>query len=85
MKLKLYEIIDQRAIRLATYYQWTLEELFAQALDKLKTPSSSDDLMLGLFSEEPELIDEMVESAMQTREKQSWIKRYSTQTYFRRF
>jgi len=72
LELQLDENTFQRAIRLATDYQWTLEELFAQALDKLKAPSSSDDSILGLFSEEPELIDEMVESAMQTREKQSW-------------
>lgn len=72
LELQLDESTFQRAIRLATDYQCTLEELFAQALDKLKAPSSSDDAMLGLFSDEPELIDEIVESAMQTREKQEW-------------
>ena len=72
IELQLDENTFQQAVRLATYYQWTLEELFTQALDKLKTPSLSDDPMFGLFSEEPELIDEIVESAMQTRETQSW-------------
>lgn len=72
LELQLDENTFQRALRLATYYQLTLEELFAQALDKIKTPSSTDDPMLGLFSEEAELIDEIVESAMQTREQQSW-------------
>ena len=72
LELKLDESTFQQATRLATHYQWTLEELFVQALNKLKTPSSNDDPILGLFSEEPELIDEIVESAMQTREKQSW-------------
>lgn len=72
LELQLDENTFQQAVRLAAYYQWTLEELFTQALDKLKAPSLSDDPMLGLFSEEPELIDEIVESAMQTRETQSW-------------
>lgn len=72
LELQLDENTFQQAIRLSAYYQWTLEELFAQALDKIKTPPSNDDPLLGLFSEEPELIDEMVESVMQTREKQWW-------------
>ena len=32
-------------------------------------PTSSIDTMLGMFADEPELLDEVVESAMQARER----------------
>jgi hypothetical protein len=68
VELHLDEETYQRAHDLATFRHLTLEELFAVALERLEMLTESQALLIGMFSEEPELLDLVVEDAMQSRE-----------------
>ena len=46
----------------------TLGELITEAITQLATVQSGDDVFLGMFAQEPELIDQIVESALEARE-----------------
>jgi hypothetical protein len=68
-ELQLDEETLARARRLAASRQVTVEELIKEALAQLETPASTEDPILGMFADVPELIDEIVEEAMQARER----------------
>jgi hypothetical protein len=58
-----------RARKLAEARRCSLDELLKAFIQQETKPTSSVDTMLGMFADEPELLDEVVESAMQARER----------------
>lgn len=56
------------ARRLVEFRRCTLEELITEAIEQLATVQAGDDAFLGMFAREPELIDQVVESALKARE-----------------
>ncbi len=68
VELHLDEMVLQRARRLAESHGYTLEEVFTLALEQLEAAAVNDPL-LGLFSDEPELMDRVLEDAMLARER----------------
>lgn len=64
--------LDSRTLELARQLvasrRCTLEELITEAIEQLATVQAGDDAFLGMFVHEPELIDQIVESAMEARE-----------------
>jgi hypothetical protein len=57
------------AQRLAESCHRTLEALIAALIERLDATEATGDPLLGMFAREPELIDQIAESAMQAREK----------------
>lgn len=45
----------------------TLDELITEAIEQLATVRAGEDAFLGMFAHEPELIDQVTESAMEAR------------------
>ena len=72
IELKLDEQTLERARQLAAARHVTLEELLKEALVRLNPPTAREDSVLGMFADEPELLDEIVEEAMQARERDSF-------------
>ncbi len=68
IELELNDAVLERARRLAETRHSTLDNLINDVLDQTTAQAESDPL-LGLFAEEPELVDQLLESAMQAREK----------------
>jgi hypothetical protein len=58
-----------RARRLAESRHSTLEALIAALIARLDETEAAGDPLLGLFTAEPELLGQVVESAMQAREE----------------
>jgi Ribbon-helix-helix protein, copG family len=58
-----------RARRLAAARRVTVGEIIKEALEQLETAAAPDDPILGMFADVPELMDEIVEEAMQSRER----------------
>lgn len=58
----------ERARQLATSRSSTIEALIAEMIEQLGAARSETDPFLGMFAQESELIDEMMESAMKARE-----------------
>ena len=48
-----------------------LKHILDSALENIESFESKKSTIMGMFSDEPELIDQIVESAMVTREKHS--------------
>ena len=69
IELQLDEQTVERARRLAASQRFTLEELITSLLQQAEAVDTDGDFLLGMFAHEPELIDQVVESAMQTREE----------------
>jgi hypothetical protein len=69
LQLHLDEETLARARRLASSRQVSVEELLAEALARMETSTEEDDPILGMFADVPELLDEIVEEAMQAREQ----------------
>jgi len=66
--------LDQQTIALARqvalFRQTTLEMLLQQVVEKLAMIKIVDDPLWGLFADEADFIDQMIESLMQTRQHQ---------------
>lgn len=60
-----------RARRLADARQMSMDELVKHALARLESPTGDTDPVLGMFSDIPDLVDEIVEEAMLAREQHS--------------
>ncbi|MBI4516210.1 MAG: hypothetical protein HY699_10400 [Deltaproteobacteria bacterium] len=58
-----------RARKLAEVRRCSLDELVKEFIRQETKPAGSIDTMLGMFADEPALLDEVVESAMQARER----------------
>lgn len=69
IELHLDEETLERARRLAASRRVTVEDLLREALARLGTPPTTEDPILGLFADVPDLMDEIVEEAMQARER----------------
>lgn len=57
----------KRARRQAAMRLWSLEELFSAMLTRFE--GAPKDSLLGLFADEPELMDQVLESIMKDRER----------------
>ncbi|MCS6861565.1 MAG: hypothetical protein NZT92_14750 [Abditibacteriales bacterium] len=61
----------ERARRLAASRHVTLEELIKEVVEQLGGVEAEHDPFWGMFAHEPELVDQVVASAMQAREEHS--------------
>lgn len=59
--------LDQ-ARQLAAAHQWPLDELVAQAIQKYAEMEAQNYPLLGLFVDEPTVVDEMMESVNRDRD-----------------
>ncbi|MGH7945502.1 MAG: hypothetical protein ACREF9_10885 [Opitutaceae bacterium] len=59
----------ERARRLARARDCTVEQLLREMIENLAPTAIEEDVFLGMFAEEPEVIDQMLEMAMQAREQ----------------
>ena len=58
----------ERAQRLARARGYTLEELLKQIIEQLDTGAATPDPVLGVFADDPALIDRVTDDAMCSRE-----------------
>jgi hypothetical protein len=68
IELQLDEQTLEQARKLAAARRVSVEELLKEALGRLGVPPA-DDPITGMFADEPELLDQIVEEAMQARER----------------
>jgi hypothetical protein len=68
IELQLDEQTLEQARRLARLRHATLETLIKEIIELLAVAEAAGDPVLGMFSQEPELIDRVIESAMMARE-----------------
>lgn len=61
---------SERARRLAQARGTTIAALVQSLIAQLDRDESMPDLLLGLFADEPALLDQVVDQTMQTRESQ---------------
>jgi hypothetical protein len=69
IELQLDEQTLAHARRLAAARHVSVEELLKEALSHLGVPPTVEDPITGMFADEPELLDQIVEEAMQARER----------------
>lgn len=69
IELELDEQTLERARPLAEVRHCTVEQLLKELIEQLEVAPSTVDVFLGLFAQEPELLDQVVESVMQAREQ----------------
>jgi hypothetical protein len=69
VELQLDEQTLEHARELAAARHVSVEELLKEALSRLSAPLAEDDPITGMFADEPELLDRIVEEAMQARER----------------
>jgi len=69
IELQIDEQTLERAQRLAESRRCTLEELIKEIIEQLGVAEAANDPFLGMFAHEPELIDQIIESAMKAREE----------------
>ena len=70
IEIQLDEQVLIQARKLAEKHQYNLEEFLVRIIEQLGAPTP-DDPLIGLFSDEPELLDQVVNSAMLSRESAS--------------
>ena len=71
VQLELDDEILARAERLALERGMTIEQLFAKLVEQASRPvDSAPDQVLGLFRDEPDLMDQVTEDALRAREEQ---------------
>ena len=68
IELQLDEQTLERARQFAESRRCTLEELISEIIGQLGTAGAESDPFLGMFAGEPELMDQVVASAMKARE-----------------
>jgi len=69
IELQLDEQTLERARRVAMLRRSTLEALIKEIIDLLAVAEGTGDPIVGMFAQEPELIDQVLDSAMKAREK----------------
>ena len=69
IELQLDQETLERAQRVATRRQSTLEGLLIEIIEFLAGPEPKNDPFLGMFAHDPELIDQVVDAAMAAREE----------------
>jgi hypothetical protein len=70
IEVKLDRQTLERAQQVAALRHSTLEALIKSIIEQLAEIQTVDDPLLGMFADEPKLIDHIVESAMEAREVQ---------------
>ena len=69
LQIDLDDEVLSRAERLAGERGITIEQLLLELLEQALTPPPiANDPVLGLFSDEPDLMDQVTEDALRTRE-----------------
>ena len=71
IELHLEKRILDRARRLARARQCRIDDVVAEAIERIESVKSREDPFLGMFKDEPELVDEITRSAMEARERHS--------------
>ena len=71
IELQLDEEILARALKLAASRQCSLEELIREIIEQMEMSETAHEPFLGMFADEPELVDQMMESTMMARERHS--------------
>ena len=66
----------ERARRLAEVRHCTVEQLLREMIENLESTAIEEDVFLGMFAEEREVIDQVLEMAMQARAASSEPKRW---------
>ena len=72
IEIELDEQALERAKLLAESRKCTLPELIAEVIKLLAAPKAAKDPWMGLFADEPELVDEILEEALRNRAEQSF-------------
>ena len=67
IELQLDEHTLARALKLAASRHCTLEELIKGIIEQMEMSRTADDPFLGMFSDEPELVDQVMVSTMMAR------------------
>jgi antitoxin component of RelBE/YafQ-DinJ toxin-antitoxin module len=68
IKIKLDEQTLARALQIAESQQCSLEELIRGIIEQIKSNEYLNDPFMGMFANEPELVDQILESSMKDRE-----------------
>lgn len=68
VQLQMDETTFRRAQQVANQRHSTVEALVKEVINFLATKLDTEDPFLGMFAQEPELIDQIVAAAMQSRE-----------------
>jgi hypothetical protein len=68
IEVQLDEQTLARAMKLAESRHCTLDELIKEMIENLEAFEAVDEPLLGMFADDPELIDQVMESAMMARE-----------------
>jgi hypothetical protein len=68
IELQLDEQTLARACQLAANRRVSLEDLIKEMFGQMSIPRPGEDSIRGMFADEPELIDQVVEMAMKDRE-----------------
>jgi len=69
IQLELDDRTFEQVMQLAKLRGCTFEELFKDFVKKSNVKVSGQDHLLGMFADEPELMDEVLDSIMASREK----------------
>lgn len=68
VEIQLDEQTFAKAEQFASSHKCTLEDLIKDIIEQLGISEPIEDNIIGMFADEPELLDEIVESAMLGRE-----------------
>ena len=80
IELQLDKQTLERARWLAQLRHCTLSELIAEGINKLTAAESPKDRILGMFADEPEVVDEILEEIMKDRAAHSLNQRFGQST-----
>ena len=69
IQLKLDKPTFERAKRLSALRQCSLDELIKQMIEQTRMTELIQNNLLGMFADEPELMDQAMESVMSAREQ----------------
>ncbi len=69
IELHLEKRILDRVRRLARERHCEIEDVFVDAIERISAAKAPADPFLGMFKDEPELVDEVTRSAMEARER----------------
>ncbi len=69
IELALDDETMERVQRAAVERQCSVEQLLKEMIDRMGPRESFDDPLLGMMADDPELVDDIVRSAMEAREK----------------
>lgn len=68
IEIQLNERALARLKKIAEQKHVTIEKVLQDMIERLLEAQSSEDLVLGMFAQEPELMDDVVAEAMKARE-----------------